>query len=97
MKLHYSPQSRNDLVGIFTCLNERNPAGAQNVMRAIMATVEFIIDHPQAGRQTTDRWIRVATVRRYPFKIFYRILEDEDVLEIVHVRHAARRPWLGSG
>jgi toxin ParE1/3/4 len=96
MKLHYSPQSRNDLVGIFAYLNERSPVGAQNVMRAIMASVEFIVDHPQAGRKTTDARIRVVTVRRYPFKIFYRILEKEDVLEIVHVRHAARRPWLGN-
>jgi plasmid stabilization system protein ParE len=51
MRLQYSPQSRDDFVGIFEYLHERNPAGAQNVMRAIMAGVEFIADHPGRGER----------------------------------------------
>ncbi|MCC6775195.1 MAG: hypothetical protein IT537_00930 [Hyphomicrobiales bacterium] len=28
-------------------------------------------------------------------EVFYRVLAEEDVVEIVHVRHTSRRPWSG--
>jgi hypothetical protein len=31
-------------------------------------------------------------VSRYPYKIFYRIREN--LVEILHVRHTSRRPWV---
>jgi plasmid stabilization system protein ParE len=34
----------------------------------------------------------VKVVRRYRYKIFYSII-DENTVEIVHVRHTSRRPW----
>jgi plasmid stabilization system protein ParE len=30
-------------------------------------------------------------VLRYPYKIFYRLRGD--AVEILHIRHTARRPW----
>ncbi len=35
--------------------------------------------------------IRVKVVRRYRYKIFYSVSGDS--IEIVHIRHTARRPW----
>ena len=47
------------------------------------------------GSERTDNPdIRVKVVRRYRYRIFYRIVEAETV-EIVHVRHTSRRPWAG--
>jgi toxin ParE1/3/4 len=37
--------------------------------------------------------IRVVTLSRYPYRIFYRI--KPDVIEILHIRHASRAPWEG--
>ena len=31
-------------------------------------------------------------MRRYRYKIFYRIVE-EDTVEIMHIRHTSRQPW----
>jgi toxin ParE1/3/4 len=30
-------------------------------------------------------------VADYPYKIFYRL--GDDAVDIVHIRHASRRPW----
>ncbi|MBX9778657.1 MAG: type II toxin-antitoxin system RelE/ParE family toxin [Xanthobacteraceae bacterium] len=38
--------------------------------------------------------IRAAVVRRYPYRIFYTITTD--AIEILHIRHTSRRPWLPS-
>jgi hypothetical protein len=37
--------------------------------------------------------VRMMPLVRYPYKIFYRILGD--TIRILHIRHAARRPWGG--
>jgi plasmid stabilization system protein ParE len=42
------------------------------------------------GHATDVGNVRVLFVGRYPYKIFYR-LSGNDV-EIVHIRHTARRP-----
>lgn len=49
--------------------------------------------YPQSGLQTSVADIRVKILGRYRYKIFYSV--GEDTIEIVHVRHAARRPWTG--
>jgi hypothetical protein len=35
--------------------------------------------------------VRVASIGRYPYKIFYR-MTDEAVV-ILHIHHAAQAPW----
>jgi plasmid stabilization system protein ParE len=95
MRVYFSPRATRDLTSIFLYLDTRSKNGARNVMRAIRDSVRIIAEHPQAWQETNIQGIRVKSVRRYPFKIFYRALEDRDEIEIVHVRHSARRPWQG--
>jgi plasmid stabilization system protein ParE len=69
--------------------------GARNVLTSIYAAVEFIRRHPDAAELTRIRAVRAKIVHKYRFKIFYRVIAEEDVIEIVHVRHTSRRPWIG--
>jgi toxin ParE1/3/4 len=94
MKVRYSPQARNDLHDIFHYLNQRSPAGAANVMRAIYASIEFLVENPMASQETDLPTIRVKIVRRYKFKIFYKL--DRDMIDLIHIRHAARAPLRNS-
>jgi toxin ParE1/3/4 len=91
MKIRYSPQARDDLRDIFFYLNDRSPTGAENVMRAIHAGIQFLAENPMASQETSLAEIRVKILRRYNFKIFYRI--EGDTVELIHIRHAARRPF----
>jgi toxin ParE1/3/4 len=81
MKIRYSPQARNDLQDIFRTLNDRSPSGAENVMRAIFASIEFLAENPMASQETALSETRVKIVRRYHFKIFYRI--DQDIIDLI--------------
>jgi toxin ParE1/3/4 len=38
--------------------------------------------------------VRVFPLIRYPYKVFYRVLEDR--VRILHIRHTSRRPWTGT-
>jgi plasmid stabilization system protein ParE len=65
-------------------------------MAAIFAAVGFIKRNPEAMAAVPRiPGMRVIVVHRYQFKVFYRVLSSDGVVEIVHVRHTSRRPWSG--
>jgi toxin ParE1/3/4 len=93
MNIRYRARALADLDDIFQFLNERSPTGARNVLRALADAVDDIAEYPLAAPLTSDPDIRVKILGRYRYKIFFSIGTDEFV-EIIHVRHAARRAWV---
>ena len=89
MKLSYSPRARDDLDAIHDFIATRNPSGAVDVLAAIYKSVELILAQPLAAPAADRQNLRVKLVAGYPYKIFYRATDG--MVEIVHVRHAARR------
>jgi plasmid stabilization system protein ParE len=63
------------------------------VLHSIHAALKFIADNPEASEATDDPDVRVKVVVDYPYKIFYSVHANS--VEILHVRHSARRPWEG--
>jgi plasmid stabilization system protein ParE len=96
MIIRYSSRATRDLDSIYKYLADRSPRGTVNVMAAIYAAIEFIRRNPEATPAMAHiPGTRAIVVHRYQFKIFYRALSRDGVVEIVHVRHTARRPWTG--
>lgn len=93
MKVRYRERALADIDDIFEFINVRSPAGAHNVLHALADAIDEIGAHPLASPVSSDADIRVKILTRYRYKIFYSIVGD-DVVEIMHVRHAARRPWV---
>jgi plasmid stabilization system protein ParE len=91
MRVRYRERALADLEDIFRYLNDRSPAGAHHVIEAVYAAINSVADHPLSTQQTSDPAIRVKIVGRYGYKIFYSA--PADAIEILHVRHGARRPW----
>ena len=92
MKVRYTPAALSDRERIFECLRERSADGARNVIASIRETVKRLEDQPLSGYRTDQPDIRVIFVIRYPYKIFYRV---RDEVEILHIRHTSRRAWAG--
>jgi plasmid stabilization system protein ParE len=92
MKIRYTPSGFSDRERIFNYLRERSPAGARKVMAQIRSATAQLGEHPYSGYRTEDGDIRVKFIGRYPYKLFYRVRDD--TVEIVHIRHTARRPWI---
>jgi plasmid stabilization system protein ParE len=92
MKVHYRARALSDLEEIYRYLEPRSPIGARNVLRTIHAAIDDIAQYPYSAERTSDPDIRVKVLGRYRYKLFYSVI-DTDTIEIIHVRHAARRPW----
>ena len=93
MRVRYTPRARSDLAAILTYLDRRSPQGAHNVKRSIRKTIELIGQFPLAGRRTGVQDTRVLPAGQYPYLIYWSVEAGEALL--VHIRHAARRPWEG--
>jgi toxin ParE1/3/4 len=91
MRIRLTSRARADIEENWQYLNSRSPSGARNVVAAIDYALTFIADHPYATERTDNPNFRSAVVGRYPYRIFYSIVED--TVEILHIRHTSRRPW----
>jgi toxin ParE1/3/4 len=92
MRVRYRERALADLEDIFRYLDERSPTGARKVIEAIHGAIMSAAEHPLSARETSDPAIRVKIVGRFHYKIFYTVGAEE--IEILHVRHGARRPWV---
>jgi toxin ParE1/3/4 len=93
MNVVYAPRAVSDLDQIGAHSRRVfGPAVAAALETFIRATVARIAVMPESGLRVPRRpGVRVVPLVRYPFKIFYTI--DREVVTILNVRHAARRPW----
>jgi len=55
------------------------------------AAIDDIAQFPLSARLTSDPTVRVKIVRRHGYKVFYSV--ETDAVEILHIRHGARRTW----
>ena len=92
MKAVYTLAALRDLAEIADWLATHYPTIAPHVGRRIRAAVDQISRWPDSARRSAARpGVRVALTGRYPYKIFYRVADE--TVEILHIHHAARRPW----
>ncbi|MGH8246564.1 MAG: type II toxin-antitoxin system RelE/ParE family toxin [Gammaproteobacteria bacterium] len=78
-----------DLERIDRYLRRRNPAAAKKLGEGLLLRAQILKIHPEIGRvYDPDLPHRVLLHRRY--KIFYRVLHDQRIVEIAHIRHTAR-------
>ncbi len=92
MKLIYSRRALADLAGIaaYYSINASQTI-AQSIERRFLEVTERIHQAPGSAPRVEQRpGVRVVSVIRYPFRIFYRVRHD--AVEILHIRHTSRRP-----
>jgi addiction module RelE/StbE family toxin len=92
MRIRYTPRARDDLDSIFSYLVEYSPASAIRLERLNIQMIDGLRDFPEIG-PATDSGARVLLVGRFPYRVFYRVEGDE--VQILHIRHTSRRPWIG--
>jgi toxin ParE1/3/4 len=96
MKVRFALRARADLQEIKAYVIQENPAAADRVRRAILAAVSLLSRRPEIGIRNVDAPdTRSKLVTAYPYRVHYRVRGG--VLEILHIRHTARRPWPGQG
>jgi plasmid stabilization system protein ParE len=92
MKVEYSARAVTDLRKVAADSREFGEAAAVAVEARIREVVAHIAEHPEGAPRVVQRPdVRVVPLIRYPYKIFYRVLDGS--IRILHIRHTSRRPW----
>ena len=90
VKLRYTPRAAYELDEILQYIDDRSPQGAQHVKARLQAVINLLLQHPHAGRLTSQRRLRRIVAHPYPYLIFYQAGDDEIVIH--GVRYASRSP-----
>ena len=92
MKVVWTDEALRDLEEITAYVLVHFPSTAPALDQRIRAVLAWIRRWPESTRSSTLRpGVRVVPLGRYPYRLFYRVRED--AVEILHIHHAARRPW----
>lgn len=95
MKVEYSNRALADLRKVSAGSREFGQAVALAVEARVRMVIARVAAYPTSAQRVADRpGVHVVPLIRYPYKIFYRIIEDR--VRILHIRHSLRRPWTRS-
>jgi plasmid stabilization system protein ParE len=76
-------------------IEAESPQGANRMRERIRTLFLLLAQHPQAGQATDLPGVRRLPVSPHPYLIFYRVTDDEVIVQ--RIRHTSRRPPPGSG
>jgi plasmid stabilization system protein ParE len=93
--VRFDPRALADLEAIRDYLVARSPSSAERVRGHLMATIDRLSDFPLLGRATDEPKVRVLPLTRYPYLVFYAVVDVAVV--ILHIRHGAREPFDPAG
>lgn len=83
------PEAQEELDGATVWYEHRRPGLGFRFFGEVQATLERIADSPTIYA-VLKRRVRSAPVHSFPFRIFYRVLDDR--IDVISVFHGSRNP-----
>ncbi len=90
MRVRYLPSALRQLDAILDYIDAHDLQGANRVKARINAMTMLLSTHPLTGETTRRPGQRRMLVSPFPYVIFYRVTDDEVIVQ--RVRHTSRRP-----
>ena len=91
MRVRFTLRALADLEEIGDYIFQRNPRTAARVRAAVHRSINLARYFPRRGRKQNSHDVRKVGAGKYPFNIYYRIDEAEQVIVILQIRRATRR------
>jgi plasmid stabilization system protein ParE len=89
-KILFTEDALVDLGVLLSYIRTDNATAAERLGRALLSHVELLQDFPRLGvRVAHRRGMRMLV--HFPIRIYYRIHDDNSLIEILHFWHGSRR------
>ena len=89
-RLLYSQRSLNDLGEILGHISEQDAEAASQFGASLLDHVDLLTRFPRLGGAIRRR-SRVRKLLHSPLLVYYPLDEDKRLIEILHIRHGARK------
>jgi len=90
-RLQYTQRALNDLSEIIGYVAEDDPEAAQRFGSSLLDHLDLLTRFPRMGAAIRKR-SQVRKVFHSPILVYYQIRENKGLIEVLHLRHAARKP-----
>jgi plasmid stabilization system protein ParE len=90
-RLLYTQRALNDLAEIVGHITKDDADAASRFGSSLLDHVELLTRFPRMGSAIQKR-PRVRKLAHSPFLIYYRVDGDKRTIEVLHLRHGARKP-----
>jgi toxin ParE1/3/4 len=90
VKLRFTKRASRQIEKALDYIAEKSPQGAARVGAQIQAVALLLSQHPYAGHATSRIGIRRINISPYPYLIFYRVTDDEVIIQRLY--HTSRNP-----
>jgi plasmid stabilization system protein ParE len=90
-RLVYTEKAVNDFAEIFGQIADDDPVAASSFGRSLKGHVHLLTRFPHMG-STMRKRPRVRKLIHSLYLIYYRVHESERLVEVLHIRHGARKP-----
>jgi toxin ParE1/3/4 len=87
----FTQRALNDLAEIVGHIAEDDPDAASRFGNSLLDHVQLLSRFPRMGSVIRKR-ARVRKLSHSPVLVYYQIREDKRLVEILHLRHASRKP-----
>jgi plasmid stabilization system protein ParE len=93
-RVRLTPQALGDLEKIHADIARESPQNASSMIEHILDSIDLLELFPHrtvVERQPSSLRYPVRTLPVKPYIIYFRVIEDEKVVVVRHIRHGARR------
>jgi toxin ParE1/3/4 len=90
-RLLFTQKALKDLAEIIGYIAEDDPQAAERFGNSLLDHVQLLTRFPRMGAAIRKR-ARVRKLSHSPILVYYRIRDDKRLIEILHLRHASRKP-----
>ena len=89
-RLFYTQRALSDLAGILGHISEDDAEAASKFGTSLLDHVDLLSRFPRLGGALRKR-SRVRKLLHSPLLVYYQVVEDKRLIEILHFRHGARK------
>jgi plasmid stabilization system protein ParE len=90
-KVIVSPRAWRDFFEIFDYIRQDSPEAAGRFCNALLEHAESLASFPHIGAPVLE-FPRVRFALHTPIRIYYKVNEKRQCVEIIHFWHTSRRP-----
>ena len=89
-ELRFHPEAADDAESAHRWYRDRSPSASIAFLAELDRVLARILENPEGVAAAEGRGTRRVRFRRFPFTDVYRVVDD--IIQVVAVAHAARRP-----